>query len=117
MALASLLVSATASQALIALTLTPVPKGVIAIASIMAVLAGLAAWVRWLRYLKEKQLRKAVALQDAAKTFSYFVQEELVNRELDLTAEAKQDGQTIMLQLDQVMPIVMAVIGFVLAWL
>ena len=117
MALASLLVSSSISQVLIALASSPVPKGVVLIASVMAILGGLAAWVRWLKYLREKQLRNAAALQDAAKTFSYYVQQELVNRELDLTDRAKEDGQTFMLRIDQGMPVAMAVIGFALAWL
>lgn len=113
--LTALLVSGVVTQLFKALWLySRLPQGVILIAVVMAVLAGIGAWGTWLKHLRYQQLQQAQNLQQQSQSFSYFVQAELVERQLDLTPESRQDLQTKLLRFDQGMPIVLAAVGVIL---
>lgn len=113
--LTTILTSGVAAQFFKALWLySSVPQGVTLIAVIMAMLVGVFGWVKWLKYLRLKQLQEAQALQQETESFSYFVREELVERQLDLTLESRKDLQTQLLRFDQGLPIALSVLGVVL---
>lgn len=113
--LTALLVSGVAAQLFKALWLySRLPQGVILIAVVMVAVSGIVAWSTWLKHLRHQQLRQAQDLQQQSQSFSYFVQSELVERQLDLTPEHRQDLQTKLLRFDQGMPIVLAAVGVIL---
>ncbi|WP_088894953.1 hypothetical protein [Leptolyngbya ohadii] len=113
--LSALLISGVMAQLLKLLWLIPlVPQGVTLIAIVIALVFGLAAWCQWLKLLRRRQIKAAKRLQKDAESFSYFIQSELVEKELDLTPDAQHDLQTVLLRVDQALPLVMGAIGILL---
>lgn len=113
--LTALLVSGVITQLLKVVWFIPfVPQGVTVIAIVIALVFGLAAWMKWLKLLRRRQIKAAKRLQKDAASFSYFIQEELVEKELDLTASAQHDLQTTLLRVDQILPLIMSAIGIIL---
>lgn len=80
----------------------------------MVLVVGLSAWAKWLERLRAKQFQKARQIQAEAESFSYSVQEELVERQLDLDPEDRNDMQSRLLRFDQAMPLVLAAVGLLL---
>lgn len=116
--LSSLLVSGTIAQLLKALWFVPqLPQGMTLIAIVIALVFGLAAWTKWLKSLRRKQIKAAKTLQKDAEAFSYLIQSELVEKELDLVPSARQDLQTTLLRVDQILPLVTGAIGILLGLL
>ncbi|MEP0914552.1 hypothetical protein NDI45_26985 [Leptolyngbya sp. GB1-A1] len=113
--LSALLVSGVVAQLLkVVWLIPPIPQGVTLIAIVIALVFGLAAWMKWLKMLRRRQLKAAKRLQKDAESFSYFIQAELVEKELDLTSDAQHDLQTTLLRVDQALPLVMGAIGILL---
>ncbi|MBD1851688.1 hypothetical protein H6F87_16980 [Cyanobacteria bacterium FACHB-502] len=113
--LSALLVSGVVAQLLKIVWLIPlVPQGVTLIAIVIALVFGLAAWMKWLKILRRRQIKAAKRLQKDAESFSYLIQSELVEQELDLTPDAQHDLQTVLLRVDQALPLVMGAIGILL---
>ncbi|WP_088889818.1 hypothetical protein [Leptolyngbya ohadii] len=113
--LSALLVSGVVAQLLKVMWFLPVvPQGVTLIAIVIALVFGLAAWMKWLKILRRRQIKAAKRLQKDAESFSYFIQAELVEKELDLTPDAQHDLQTTLLKVDQILPLVMGAIGILL---
>jgi hypothetical protein len=113
--LTALLISGVTTQLLKALWLIPqIPQGVITIAILIALVIGLAAWVKWLKLLRRRQIKAAKLLQKDAESFSYLIQSELVEHELDLSPNDRHDLQTTLLRVDQLLPLVMGAIGILL---
>lgn len=113
--LTALLISGVTTQLLKALWLIPqIPQGVTTIAILIALVIGLAAWVKWLKLLRRRQIKAAKSLQKDAESFSYLIQSELVEHELDLYPNDRHDLQTTLLRVDQTLPLVMGAIGVLL---
>jgi hypothetical protein len=113
--LSALLVAGVVAQLLKLVWFIPlIPQGVTLIAIVIAGVFGLAAWMKWLKILRRRQIKAAKRLQKDAESFSYFIQAELVEKELDLTPDAQHDLQTTLLRMDQALPIVMGAIGILL---
>jgi hypothetical protein len=113
--LSALLVSGVIVQLLKLVWLIPlIPQGVTLIAIVIALVFGLAAWMKWLKILRRRQIKAAKRLQKDAESFSYLIQSELVEHELDLTPNDRHDLQTTLLRVDQILPLVMGTIGILL---
>ncbi len=113
--LSALLVSGVIAQLLKLVWFIPlIPQGVTLIAIVIAFVFGLAAWMKWLKILRCRQIKAAKRLQKDAESFSYMVQAELVEHELDLPPHGRHDLQTTLLRVDQILPLVMGTIGILL---
>ncbi len=113
--LTALLVGGAVAQLLKALWLIPqIPQGVTTIAALIALVFGLSAWIKWLKLLRRRQIKAAKSLQKDAESFSYMVQAELVEHELDLSPNDRHDLQTTLLRVDQTLPLIMGAIGILL---
>ncbi|MEP0913279.1 hypothetical protein NDI45_20415 [Leptolyngbya sp. GB1-A1] len=113
--LTALLVAGAVAQLLKALWLIPqIPQGVTTIAALIALVFGLSAWIKWLKRLRRRQIKAAKSLQKDAESFSYLVQTELVEHELDLSPNDRHDLQTTLLRVDQTLPLIMGAIGILL---
>ncbi|MBD2024200.1 hypothetical protein [Leptolyngbya sp. FACHB-711] len=113
--LSALLVSGVVAQLLkVVWLIPPIPQGVTLIAIVIALVFGLAAWMKWLKMLRRRQIKAAKRLQKDVESFSYLIQSELVEQELDLTPDAQHDLQTTLLRVEQALPLVMGAIGVLL---
>ncbi|MBD2025067.1 hypothetical protein [Leptolyngbya sp. FACHB-711] len=113
--LSALLVSGVIAQLLKVVWFIPlIPQGVTLIAIVIALVFGLAAWMKWLKILRRRQIKAAKRLQKDAESFSYLIQSELVEHELDLSPNDRHDLQTTLLRVDQILPLVMGAIGILL---
>ncbi|MBD1848524.1 hypothetical protein H6F87_00615 [Cyanobacteria bacterium FACHB-502] len=113
--LSALLVSGVIAQLFKVVWFIPlIPQGVTLIAIVIALVFGLAAWMKWLKILRRRQIKAAKRLQKDAESFSYLIQSELVEHELDLSPNDRHDLQTTLLRVDQILPLVMGAIGILL---